>query len=296
MKLQHIGLAIFGMAIWGFNFVAISVGLKEMPPLLFTCVRFVITAFPLILFVRKPALTWWQIFSIGMTLLTLQFAFLFKGMQLGVGGGVASTVVQSQAFFTLIIAAVMLRERPAKRDLAGLCVAALGIVLIALTMSGASALGVVMIVLAAFFWSIGNVLLKRAGNVDMLALIVYASLFPPIPLFLLSYVFEGPEQISTAVSGVSIASAWALLYIVVGSTLVGYTIWGFLLKNYAATQVAPFGLLVPIFGVFSGWLLMGEEFGAQRLQGAALVFTGLVVINWRTLLPYLRPRIFGDKS
>jgi O-acetylserine/cysteine efflux transporter len=69
-----------------------------------------------------------------------------------------------------------------------------------------------------------------------------------------------------------------------------------LLKNYAATQVAPFGLLVPIFGVFSGWLLMGEEFGAQRLQGAALVFTGLVVINWRTLLPYLRPRIFGDKS
>jgi O-acetylserine/cysteine efflux transporter len=295
VKLQHIGLAIFGMAIWGFNFVAISVGLKEMPPLLFTCVRFVITAFPLILFVRKPALTWWQIFSIGMTLLTLQFAFLFKGMQLGVGGGVASTVVQSQAFFTLIIAAVMLRERPAKRDLAGLCVAALGIVLIALTMSGASALGVVMIVLAAFFWSIGNVLLKRAGNVDMLALIVYASLFPPIPLFLLSYVFEGPEQISTAVSGVSIASAWALLYIVVGSTLVGYTIWGFLLKNYAATQVAPFGLLVPIFGVFSGWLLMGEAFGPQRLLGAALVFAGLVVINWRTLVPYLRPRIIGDK-
>jgi O-acetylserine/cysteine efflux transporter len=296
VKLQHIGLAIFGMAIWGFNFVAISVGLKEMPPLLFTCVRFVITVFPLILFVRKPTLTWWQIFSIGMTLLTLQFAFLFKGMQLGVGGGVASTVVQSQAFFTLIIAAVMLRERPARRDLAGLCVAALGILLIALTMSGASALGIVMIVLAAFFWSIGNVLLKRAGNVDMLALIVYASLFPPIPLFLLSYVFEGPEQISAAVSGVSIASAWALLYIVVGSTLVGYTIWGFLLKNYAATQVAPFGLLVPIFGVFSGWLLVGEEFGAQRLQGAALVFTGLVVINWRTLLPYLRPRLFGDKS
>jgi O-acetylserine/cysteine efflux transporter len=295
VKLQHIGLAIFGMAIWGFNFVAISVGLKEMPPLLFTCVRFVITAFPLILFVRKPTLTWWQIFSIGMTLLTLQFAFLFKGMQLGVGGGVASTVVQSQAFFTLIIAAVMLRERPARRDLAGLFVAAMGIAFIALTMSGSSVLGIVMIVFAALFWSIGNVLLKRAGNVNMLALIVYASLFPPVPLFILSYVFEGPEQISAAVSGVSIASAWALLYIVVGSTLVGYTIWGFLLKNYAATQVAPFGLLVPIFGVFSGWLLMGEAFGPQRLLGAALVFAGLVVINWRTLLPYLRPRILGDK-
>lgn len=295
MKLQHIGLAVLGMAIWGFNFVAISVGLKEMPPLLFTCVRFVVTVFPFILFVRKPALTWWQIFTIGMTLLTLQFAFLFKGMQMGVGGGVASTVVQSQAFFTLIIAAVMLRERPARRDIAGLFVAVVGIAFIALTMSGASVLGIVMIVFAAFFWSIGNVLLKQAGNVDMLALIVYASLFPPIPLFLLSYVFEGPEQISAAVSGISVASAWALLYIVLGSTLAGYTIWGFLLKNYAATQVAPFGLLVPIFGVFSGWLFMGEEFGPQRLLGAALVFTGLVVINWRTLLPYLRPRFSGDK-
>ena len=266
-----------------------------MPPLLFTCVRFVVTVFPFILFVRKPALSWWQIFSIGMTLLTLQFAFLFKGMQMGVGGGVASTVVQSQVFFTLIIAAVILRERPARRDLAGLVVAVVGIVFIALTMSGSSVWGIAMILFAALFWSIGNVLLKRAGDVNMLALIVYASLFPPIPLFILSYVFEGPEQISAAVSGVSVASAWALLYIVLGSTLAGYTIWGFLLKNYAATQVAPFGLLVPIFGVFSGWLVMGEEFGTQRLLGAALVFAGLVVINWRTLLPYLRPRIFGDK-
>ena len=292
MKLQHIGLAIFGMAIWGFNFVAISVGLKEMPPLLFTCVRFVVTVFPFIIFVRKPALTWWQIFSIGMTLLTLQFALLFKGMEMGVGGGVASTVVQSQAFFTLIIAAIMLRERPARRDVAGLSVAALGIVLIALTMSGASVWGVAMIVLAAFFWSIGNVLLKRAGNVDMFALIVYASLFPPIPLFLLSYTLEGPEQISAAVSGISISSLWALLYIVIASTLAGYTIWGFLLKTYTATQVAPFGLLVPIFGVFSGWLVMGEDFGPQRLLGAGLVFAGLVVINWRTLLPYVRPASF----
>ena len=156
-------------------------------------------------------------------------------------------------------------------------------------MSGASVWGVVMILMAAFFWSVGNILLKRAGDVDMFALIVYASIFPPIPLFLLSYVFEGPEQISAAVSGITISSFWALLYIVLASTLIGYTIWGFLLKRYAATQVAPFSLLVPIFGVFSGWLVLGEEFGPQRLLGAALVFAGLVVINWRTLLPYVRP-------
>jgi O-acetylserine/cysteine efflux transporter len=181
VKLQHIGLAVLGMAIWGFNFVAISVGLKELPPLLFTSIRFAATVFPFILFVRKPAISWWQIFTIGLTLLTLQFALLFKGMQMGVGGGVASTVIQCQAFFTLFIGAIILRERPAFREISGLLVAVVGIVLIAMTMSEASVAGIGVIIVAAFFWATGNVLLKRVGNVDMLALIVYASLFPPIP-------------------------------------------------------------------------------------------------------------------
>ncbi len=288
MKPQHIVLAVLGMAIWGFNFVAISVGLKELPPLLFTSIRFAVTAFPFILFVRKPAISWWQIFTIGLTLLTLQFAFLFKGMQMGVGGGVASTVIQCQAFFTLFIGAYILHEKPAMREISGLLVAVVGIALIALTMSDASVAGMLVIILASFFWATGNILLKRVGNVDMLALIVYASLFPPVPLFILSWFFEGPEQISTAIQGVSSASFVALAYIVLASTLAGYTIWGFLIKTYEAKQVAPFGLLVPIFGVFSGWLFMGEEFGTQRLLGAGLVFAGLVVINWRTLLPYVR--------
>jgi len=288
MKLQHIALAIFGMAIWGFNFVAISVGLKELPPFLFTGIRFVVTVFPFILFVRKPAISWWQIFSIGMTLLTLQFAFMFKGMQMGIGGGVASTVVQCQAFFTLLMGAIILREIPAVRDVSGLLVAVVGIVLIGLTMSESSVDGMLLIIVSAFFWATGTVLLKRVGNVDMFALIVYASVFPPIPLFLLSYVTEGPELITAALGEVTIASFVALAYIVLASTLTGYTIWGFLVKTYEAKQVAPFGLLVPIFGVFSGWLFMGEEFGPQRLLGAVLVFAGLVVINWHALVPYLR--------
>jgi len=288
MKLQHIALAIFGMAIWGFNFVAISVGLKELPPFLFTGIRFVVTVFPFILFVRKPAISWWQIFSIGMTLLTLQFAFMFKGMQMGIGGGVASTVVQCQAFFTLLMGAIILREMPAVRDVSGLLVAVVGIVLIGLTMSESSVDGMLLIIVSAFFWATGTVLLKHVGNVDMFALIVYASVFPPIPLFLLSYVTEGPELITAALGEVTIASFVALAYIVLASTLTGYTIWGFLVKTYEAKQVAPFGLLVPIFGVFSGWLFMGEEFGPQRLLGAVLVFAGLVVINWHALVPYLK--------
>ena len=138
------------MAIWGFNFVAISVGLQELPPLLFTSIRFAATVFPFILFVRKPAISWWQIFTIGLTLLTLQFAFLFKGMQMGVGGGVASTVIQCQAFFTLFIGAYILKEKPAMREVSGLLVAVAGIILITMTMNQASVAGILVIIVASF--------------------------------------------------------------------------------------------------------------------------------------------------
>lgn len=288
MKLQHIGLAILGMAIWGFNFVAISVVLKELPPFLFTGIRFAATFFPFIFFVRKPAVSWWQIFFIGLTLMTLQFALMFKGIEMGVGGGVASTVVQCQAFFTLLIGAVILREKPASREIAGLLIAVVGIVTIALTMNMASVGGILVLIVSSFFWATGSILLKRVGNVDMLALVIYASLVPPIPMFAMSYIFEGPERIVATLYTVSINSFVALAYMVLASTLLAYTIWGYLIKTYEAKQVAPFGLLVPIFGVFSGWLLMGEQFGPQRLTGTALVFTGLLVINWRSLAPYLK--------
>jgi O-acetylserine/cysteine efflux transporter len=293
VKLQHIGLAVFGMAIWGFNFVAISVVLKELPPFLFTGMRFFATFMPFIFFVRKPAVSWLQIFYIGLTLMTLQFAFMFKGMEMGVGGGVASTVVQCQAFFTLLIGAIILREKPAPREIAGLFIAVIGIVFITLTMNAASVGGILLLIIASFFWAIGSVLLKRVGNVDMLSLVIYASLVPPIPMFAMSYFFEGPERVSTALHTVSINSLLALAYIVLASTLMVYTIWAYLIKTYEAKQVAPFGLLVPIFGVFSGWLLMGEQFGPQRLLGASLVFTGLIVINWRTLAPNLK-RFLGS--
>lgn len=289
MKLTHISLAVAAMAAWGFNFVAISVGLQDMPPFLFAALRFVLTVFPFIFFVRKPDVSWQLIFGVGLFMLTLQFTFLYKGMAMGVGGGITSAVAQVQVFFTMIMGAIILRERPGGLVLSGLAVAVLGIVLIGLTMVGAGAGdqssigGLMMVVLAGFFWSIGNILLKKCGKIDMLSMVIYASLVPPIPLFALSYFVEGPAAISLAFASISWATVAAFTYIVLISTLFSYTVWGFLLKNYQSGQVVPFALLVPIFGVFSGWMFLGESFGPQRLIGAGLVVLGLVIVNWRSL-------------
>lgn len=276
------------MAAWGFNFVAISLGLTELPPFLLTAIRFAITAFPLIFFVPRPRTHWGMILAVGFFLLTLQFTFLFKGIAMGVGGGIASTVIQCQVFFTMLGGALLLREIPTWRDILGIAVAASGIILIALTMGESTVAGLLLVVMAGLSWAIGNIFLKRAGKVDMLGLIAYASLIPPVPLLLLSYWFEGTEQIARSLTQMSMVSVFSLLYMVLISTLFSYGVWGFLMKNYAAKQVAPFGLLVPVFGIFSGWLVMDEMFGWQRLVGAALVIVGIVAVNWHTFLPVLR--------
>ncbi len=290
MKISHIGLAVLAMAAWGFNFVAISLGLKELPPFLFTALRFLLTAFPLLLFVRRPNIDWKVLVAVGVFLLTLQFAFLFKGMALGVGGGIASTVIQCQVFFSIIGGAIILNEKPTLRDLCGLIIAAMGIFLIALTMGRATLNGLMLVVLAGLSWAIGNIFLKRAGKVDMLSLIAYASLIPPLPLLLLSYFFEGPERWFYAFNHITLLSGFSLLYIVLISTLFSYGVWGFLMRNYAVNRVAPFGLLVPVFGVFSGWLVMNESFGPQRLAGAGLVIIGLVAVNWRQFTGLLKKK------
>lgn len=283
MKLHHIGLAVLAMAIWGFNFVAISLGLKDIPPFLFTALRFTFTIVPFIFFVKKPNVSWSLIFGVGLFLLTLQFVFLFKGMQMGVGGGIASAVIQVHVFFTMIFGAILLRERPGMLELSGLAVAVLGIVLIGLTMERASISGLVMVVFGGFFWAFGNILLKKCGEVDMIAMIIYASLVPPLPMFALSYFFEGPELMVQAVSNISWVTVAAFAYIILISTMISYTAWGFLMKTYESRQVVPFALLVPLFGIFSGWMFLGESFGPQRLAGAGLVIFGLVVVNWSSL-------------
>lgn len=229
-----------------------------------------------------------MILAVGLFLLTLQFAFLFKGVAMGVGGGIASTVIQCQVFFTMFGGALLLREIPTWRDILGVAVAASGIILIALTMGESTVTGLLLVVMAGLSWAIGNIFLKQAGKVDMLGLIAYSSLIPPLPLLLLSYWFEGTEQITHSLAQMSMVSVFSLLYMVLISTLFSYGVWGFLMKNYAAKQVAPFGLLVPVFGIFSGWLVMDEMFGWQRLAGAALVITGIAVVNWHTFLPVLR--------
>lgn len=288
-------LALLVIVVWGLNFVVIKVGLHGMPPMLMGALRFMLAAFPAILFVRRPQVPLRWMLAYGMTISLGQFAFLFYAMYVGMPAGLASLVLQSQAFFTLFFAALFLGERLRGSNLFGLLVAASGLVLIGLQGGQAMTLaGFALTIAAASMWALGNVVTRKLGKVNLVGLVVWGSLIPPLPFLALSLWLEGPELISQSLRTLGVDSLLVLAYLAFGATILGYGLWSRLLSRYPASQVAPFSLLVPVVGISSSALLLGERLGSLQMVGAALVMAGLLINVWGgRLLDSWRQRATG---
>lgn len=278
MRLREILMALFVVVAWGLNFVVIEIGLGTMPPLVLAALRFVVAAVP-VFFLPRPKVSLARFLFVAAFLFTFQFAFLFTGMAAGMPAGLASVVIQSQAFFTGLIAAGVLGERISARQVMGTLVALAGLTAIALTagVHDFTMIGMMLCLGAGLSWAIGNVALRGAGKIDMLAMVCWLSLVPPLPLLALSLCLDGPAVVGHALTSMSWTAIGAVLYIGILSTNIGYGFWAYLLRQYPAAQVAPFSLLVPIVGTVSAALILGEKFGPVRLLGVALVVAGLVV-------------------
>jgi O-acetylserine/cysteine efflux transporter len=276
---RHVALAILVAFIWGLNFVLIDVALVSFPPILLAALRFVLASLP-VLFLPRPKVPWRRMVAIGSTLFVGQYALLFTGMANGMPPGLASIILQIQVFLTILIAALALREWPSGRQLGGSILALAGLALVAATAGGADVtiVGLALTLLSALSWSVGNVLLRSAGKVDMLAMISWLSLVPPLPLLALSLLTEGPARVTEALAHPALPSVLALAYTAFLSTSIAFAGWGQLLKLYPAATAAPFALLVPIFGTLAAALFVGEHFAALRLAGMALIFIGLAAI------------------
>ncbi|UTW07221.1 EamA family transporter [Pseudomonas benzenivorans] len=281
MSPKDLLLALVVIVVWGLNFVVIKVGLDDMPPMLLGALRFMLAAFPAILFVRRPQMPLRWLLAYGLTISLGQFAFLFSAMSVGMPAGLASVVLQSQAFFTLIFAVLFLGERVRASNVLGLLVAAGGLLLIALQNDFSMTLaGFVLTIGAASMWGLGNIITRKVGKVNLVGLVVWGSLVPPLPFLALSWLLEGPQVMEAAVRDISLNSILVLVYLAFGATILGYGLWSRLLSRYLASQVAPFSLLVPVVGLSSSALLLGERLGTQQMLGALLVMLGLLINVW----------------
>ncbi len=278
----HLLLALAVMAVWGTNFVVIKVALTQLPPLLLAALRYLFVAFPLVFFLPRPKVRWRNLAAYGVAIGVGQFGLMFIALQRDITPGLASLVVQVQVFFTIGLSMWLNGEKVRIYQGVSLLLACGGLTIIATHSNGsATPLGLALVICAAFFWACGNTLSRAAGSVDMLAYVVWASLFAVPPLFGLALAFEGLPAIVAGVQHAGFATWSAVLWQSVGNTMFGYAAWGWLLARHPAGSVAPLALLVPVFGMGASAILLGEPLQNWKLLAAILVMTGLVLgIAW----------------
>jgi O-acetylserine/cysteine efflux transporter len=289
MPIRDIGLALCVVMVWGVSFTVIKLGLADVPPMLMGALRFALSTFPAIFFVRRPrvALRWW--IAYGLTVGVGQFALLFLAMRNGVPAGVASVALQSQAFFTLIFASVLLRQRWHWQQLAGLAVACGGLLMLAAGMAGMSGshatwIGFGLVLGAAACWGLSNVVVRMAADsaadgqkFDLMGFIVWTGLVPPLPFVCLSLWLEGAGNVIAALQHFTPMAFGAVAYLAFGGTLLGTGLFTLLLTRHPPGKVAPFTLLVPVVGLATAAVVLGEGLSVMQLLGGLLVLLGLIV-------------------
>lgn len=279
MQARDVAIAVFCAFAWGFSFVVIKIGLNTFPPLMFSAIRFFLAALPLVFFLRKPDVSWKIILGMGLALGVVKFTLLFVGLNIGASAGLASIVMQSQAFFTVILMALFYGIRPSRRQAVGLVIAFSGLAMIGVySNTDAGSLGLAFVGLAGLAWAVSNLIMRQAGQIKMLNLMVWVCLVPPLPLAILSIIFEGTDASFNAIKNIDWSGMAAVLYVAYVATILAYAGWGRLIQKFGPNQVAPFSLLVPVFGMSTSAIILGETFGILQLIASLIVLAGIALV------------------
>ncbi|MCQ4444873.1 O-acetylserine/cysteine exporter [Enterobacter cloacae] len=277
-------LALLVVVVWGLNFVVIKLGLHNMPPLMLAGLRFMLVAFPALFFVARPKIPLKLLLGYGLTISFGQFAFLFCAIKFGMPAGLASLVLQAQAFFTIILGAFVFGERLQGKQLAGITLAVFGVlVLIEASLNGqdVALLGFMLTLAAGLSWACGNIfnklIMQHEARPAVMSLVVWSTLIPIIPFLAASFILDGPDVMLNSLVEIDLTTILSLLYLAFVATIIGYGIWGSLLGKYETWRVAPLSLLVPVVGLASAALLLDETLSVLQLLGAVLIMAGLYI-------------------
>lgn len=283
---RHFLLALAIVSVWGSNFVVIKVALGHLPPLLFAALRFTMVLIPAIFLLPRPSVKWRNVALYGLLIGVGQFGLLYVAMNGHISPGIASLVIQTQVFFTIGMSMRFGGERVRAHQWFALSLAAVGIVIIVVHTDGTTTLlGLTLALLAALSWAGGNIAAKQGAPSNMLAYVVWSSAFALPPLLALSLAFEGWDAAWLAIRQADAFTWAAVAWQAWANTLFGYVAWGWLLARHPAATITPMALLVPVFGMGTSALLLGETLPAWKLVAAALVMGGLAL---NLLWPRLR--------
>jgi len=266
----------------------VKLSLNEISPFLLCALRFLLASVPAIFFIKPPTGAYKTVILYGLIMFGLQFVLLFMGMSFGMPAGMASIIMQTQVFFSMLCAALFLGETPEIWQIIGAMVSFMGIAVIAEHIdSHVTALGVVCILSAAAVWGFGNLITKKSSNINMMSLVIWGSFVASIPMVGLVLLTDGPTQIMFSIHHMTSIGIISLLYTTYISTLVGYGLWNWLLFRYPVGTVAPFTLLIPIVAIMSSILFLGETLTTWKIVAGLLVMSGLFINIFGNRLVFL---------
>lgn len=295
ISLKDFGLVLIVVILWGLNFIAMKIGLSGFPPFFLVAMRFGFVFFPACLWIKRPKVPlkylFWYSFFLGVG----QYSFMFTALMMGMPAGIASVLLQSQVIFSLILAALLLEEKITSIQVLGIMISVFGVLFLGGVFDQDTTLPFVpfiLMILAAISFGTSNVRYrmivdynnKRGETTNSLQILVWSSLFVPIPMFIISFVLETPQVVFLAIRQLQAPALLSLLYMVVLSTLIAYGLWGSLIGKYSSSKIAPFSLLVPLVGVLSGYLVLGESMTQRQIIGIVITVSGLVFTNLGTMI------------
>lgn len=292
MKKKDIVLAVLLVTIWGVNFTVIKIGLAGVPSMLLVALRYILTVFPAIFFIKKPKTEWKYIITYGLFVGVGQFACLFYAMEIGMPASIASIVLQIQSFISPILAMIFLNEKLKTKQIVGFIIVAIGLVVIGLanTTIGINSIpftAIALTLLAPFFWAASNIVARIASDkaalqgekLDMFSLVVWSGLIPPIPMLGIALMLDTPQTLWSVVTSLNGISIFAILYLALGATLFGYGVWSVLLGKYPMNIVAPLPLTVPVIALLSARIVLNEQLSSMQWIGVIVILIGLIFTN-----------------
>ena len=286
MRKKDLVMALMVVIIWGVNFTVIRLGLNGVPSMLLAALRYTFVL-PALFFVKRPKIDMKYAIAYGLAVGVGQFSCLFYAMQIGMPAGLSSITLQSAAFMTPLLAFLFLHESIKPKQIIGLFIAAIGLAFIASNAGSITAVplpALLLTLLAAFFWALSNIVLKFASNkaealgekMDMLGVVVWTSLVPPIPLYIISFILDGPDVMLKTVTSLSAISIFSIFYLAFGATIFGYGTWSVLLGKYPASKIAPLSLMVPVTGLLSSQIILKEQLSTSQWTGGFIILLGLI--------------------
>ncbi len=282
MNIKHVLMALSIVVLWGLNFVALKIAVLSLPPIFLAGLRFFLISIPWIFFVEKPKVSKRQFFTLPITLGVLQYSLLYYGMSTGLSAGLSAVILQTQSFFTVIMSSILMKEKLRLNETFGLLIGMLGVIILLINNDGDFKIEAVLIILAAAIsWGIANIQLKNLGNVNMVSFLIWISPIAAILLFIISFILEYDSVLKIDFSNLEIKIFLSIFYTAYLSTVIGFTMWQYLLNKYKSVQITPYGLLIPVTGSIFGNIILSEVLEIYQIISGIIIIIGLMVISIR---------------